>query len=189
MATEKAEIDIPETWDTIKYTNPIYPTYSRGKVGTYSYTNDKYHCYRIIHSSPTYDLMPYRPTGFGFAERNRDYIPLSHVQDRTHVRVKNLPYEKPEMTKIYENAMDTIREKIDCTTEYLRKKKREESETRNIERNYRNLISDLKYETDDLINNFDDAINDVKYNTHQINQLIRNGQEIMRQKRSVRFLF
>lgn len=189
MVAEKAEIEIPETWDTIKYTKPIYPTYSRGKVGTYSYTNDKYHCYRVIHSKPTYDLTPYRPTGFGFAERNQNYIPLSHVQDRTHVRIQKAPYDKSEMTKIYENAMDTIRDKIDCTTEFLRNKNREADEIRKIEGNYRNLVSKLKYETHDMINNTDEMIGDVKYRTHQVNRVIRDGQDLVRQECKVKFLF
>lgn len=185
----QAEIEIPETWDTIKYPKPIYPTYGRGKVGTHSYTNDKYHCYRVIHSSPTYDLTPYRPTGFGFAERNRDYIPLTHVQDRSHVRIRKAPYETSEMTKIYENAMDTIRDKIECTTEYLRKKNREEDEIRKIEGNYRNLVSKLKYETHDMINNTDEMIGDVRYRAHQMNKTIRDGQALMQDERRVRFLF
>lgn len=190
MVVENKELEIPETWDTIKYKNPIYPSYSRGKLGGYAYCNNKYHCYGVIHSKPTYDLTPYRPMGFGFAERNRNYIPLSHVQNRSEPRTVKKLYEKQEMTKIYEEAIDTIRDKIECATEYLRKKNREDNEIRKIEGNYRNLIAMmLKYETKDLINDKDEMIGDVRYRTHKINQMVRNGQDLMAEKQTIKNLF
>jgi hypothetical protein len=185
---EQVEINIPETWDTIKYPKPIYPTYSRGKVGKYVFGHCN-HCYTVTHSSPTYDLTPYRPTGFGFAERNQNYIPLSHVQDRSRPKRPRVYYEKAEITKIYENAIDTIRDKIDCTAEYLRKKNREEDEIRKIEGNYRNLVTKLKYETNDLVNNTDEMIGDVRYRAHLMNKLIRDGQALMTEERTEKILF
>lgn len=189
MVVEKKEIEIPETWDTIKYEKPIFPTYSQGKVGGYGYCNNKYHCYSVQHSKPTYNLTPYRPQGFGFAERNRNYIPLSHVQYRNRPAEKKSRYPKPQMTKIYEDAIDTIRDKIEITTEYLRRKNRENDEIRKIDGNYRNLITKLKYETNDMINDTDEMIGDVRYRTHLMNRMIRDGQELMTEERTIKYLF
>lgn len=66
--------EIPETWDTVKRKNPIHPTCSRGKFGEVLFCNEKYHCYGVKHSTPTYNLMPYQPEGFGYAERAMKYI-------------------------------------------------------------------------------------------------------------------
>lgn len=179
-STKIAESDIPETWDTIKYPKPILPTYSRGKVGKYSFTNHKYHCYTVIHSSPKYDLMPYRPTGFGFAERNRNYIPLTHVQDRTPLPKEKVYYEKPVIDTIYLNALDEIKLNQQLRGVRRMKKEREVDEIRKIEGNYRNLITKLKYEARNMINNTDEMIGDVKYRTHQINRLVRNYNDLMK---------
>lgn len=182
-------LEIPETWDSIKYEKPKYPTYSRGKIGAYAYCNNKYHCYSVVHLKPTYDLTPYRPTGFGFAERNRNYIPLSHVQYRNVPPKPRSFYRKPDMIKIYEDAFDTLRDKINCTTEYLRKKNREENEIRKMNGNFRNFVTKLKYETNNLINDTDEMIGDVRYRTHKVNRMIRDGQELMTKERSVKYLF
>lgn len=189
MVEKKVEIEIPETWDTIKYPKPIYPTYSRGMTGGYAYCNNKYHCYSVVHSKPTYDLTPYRPMGFGYAERSRNYIPLTHVKNRSFPPKEKITYEKSEMTKIYEDAIDTLRDKIECTTEYLRKKNREADEIRKIDENFRNIITKLKYETNDLMNNTDEMIGDVRYRTHQINRMIHEGQAVMTEERNVKYLF
>lgn len=101
------QIEIPETWDIIKYEKPLYPTFSRGKVGTVLYCNNKYHCYSVHHSKPVYDLTPYRPTGFGFAERSMKYIPLTHVQNRFKAK-RLVNNEKSEIKRIYEKSMDAI---------------------------------------------------------------------------------
>lgn len=179
--TAPAEIDIPETWDTIKYSNPIYPTYSRGKVGTYSYCNNKFHCYSVVHSTPTYELMPYRPTGFGFAERNRKYIPLTHVQDRSPAVRENILSRKSKMMRIYESAIDEIKEKQEQRGIRRAKLERTDDEVRKIEGNYRNLITKLRYESKNLINDTDEMIGDVKYRTHQINRKLRDYHDSLSQ--------
>lgn len=102
------EIEIPETWDTIKYEKPIHLTYSRGKTGKVLYCHNKYHCYGVLHEKPFYDLTPYRATGFGFAERSLRYVPLTHIQDRTNPKPQEAFTEKPRMKKIYESSLDSI---------------------------------------------------------------------------------
>lgn len=174
VATASTEIDIPETWDTIKYKNPLYPTYSRGKVGTYSYCNNKFHCYGVIHSKPTYDLMPYRQTGFGYAERNRNYIPLSHVQDRSPRVRENILSRKSKMMRIYEDAIDEIKQRQDRRGTVRMTKERTVDEVRKIEGNYRNLANKLRYESQSLVNDTDEMIGDVKYRTHMINRTLRD---------------
>ncbi|KAG5678763.1 hypothetical protein PVAND_008407 [Polypedilum vanderplanki] len=175
-----SEADIPETWDTIKRKNPIHPTYSRGKIGTYSFSNNKYHCYRVIHSSPTYNLMPYRPTGFGFAERNRKYIPLTHVHDRSGGKKENILSRKSQMMTIYENTINEIKERQELNREHKVKKEREEGEIRKIENNYRKFISKLKYEAGNLSNDTDEMIGDVIYRTHRINRLVRDYKDLLK---------
>jgi hypothetical protein len=173
-STATAEIESFDTWEPIKYKKPIYPTYSRGKVGRSLYCNNKFHCYGVVHSKPTYDLTPYRPTGFGYAERNRKYIPLSHVQDRSNPAVReNILSRKSKMMRIYEDAIDEIKERQQQRCDIRRTKERTDDEIRKITGNYRNLVTKLRYESKNLINDTDEMIGDVKYRTHQINRILR----------------
>lgn len=177
-----SEAEIPETWDTIKYTKPIYPTCSRQRFGTYSYSNNKYHCYRVVHSAPTYNLMPYRPTGFGFAERNSKYIPLTHVQDRSGGKRENILSEKSKMMKVYEKTLDEIKQKQEFRRNFDMKQQREAGEIRTMDGNYRNLVRKLKYETKNLINDTDEMIGECRYRTHQINRTVRDYNDLLSRK-------
>lgn len=182
MVATVAEIEIPETWDTIKYTKPIYPTYSRGKVGSSLYCNNKFHCYGVVHSKPTYNLMPYQPTGFGFAERNRKYIPLTHVQDRSPPGRENILSRKSKMMRIYESAIDEIKQKQEERGGYRAKNVKTDDEVRKIEGNCRRLVTKLTYEAQNLTNDTNELIGDAKYRIHQINKKLRNYNEYVMRK-------
>jgi hypothetical protein len=174
-----SEAEIPETWDVIKRKNPILPTFSRGKVGTYSYSSSKFHCYRVVHSKPTYDLMPYRATGFGFAERNRRYIPLTHVQDRSGGKKENILSRKSQMMTVYHNALDEIRQRQELNRERKAATKSENDVIKRIEGNYRKLLDKLRYEAGNLTNNTDEMIGDVRYRTHRMNRLVRDYKDLL----------
>jgi hypothetical protein len=168
------EIEIPETWDKIKYTKPIYPTYSRGKMGKSLYCNNKFHCYGVVHSNPIYNLTPYKPKGFGFAEKNRSYLPLTHVQDRSHPKPSKTIYEKPRMKQIYENSIDALRANADLGREKFYNNIRRNNE------NCRNFPLKFQYETKNLSNETNEMIGGVKYRTHLINRTLRNYHDSMR---------
>lgn len=73
-----AKLEIPETWDTVKYKRPLYPTFSRGKIGVIVYSNSKYHCYGVRHSEPFSNLTQCRERkGFGFCARSRKCFPFT----------------------------------------------------------------------------------------------------------------
>lgn len=109
VQVQAKQIEIPETWDVIKYEKPNHPTYSRGKTGKALYCNSKYHCYSVLHEKPYYDLTPYRATGFGFAERSLRYVPLTHIQDRSSQKPPKVVHEKPRMKGIYERSFEAIK--------------------------------------------------------------------------------
>lgn len=180
MVQAQAPIDVPETWDTIKYPKPIYPTYSQGKVGGALYCNNKFHCYSVQHSKPVYNLTPYRATGFGFAERSMKYVPLTHIQDRSKPKAPKVINEKTEMKKIYEASIDAIKENSKLRGKQRRRRAEEEVEIRNIERNYNNLVNKMRYEIHDLTNQTEDMIGETRYRTHQVNRLMRDHHYFMR---------
>lgn len=159
----KVPIEVPETWDTIKYEKPVYPTYSRGKVGATLFCNSKYHCYSVHHSKPYYELMPYRATGFGFSERSMKYIPLTHVQNRSKVPPKKVVYEISEMDKIYNRMrMNCVRQEMD------------EKSISNIEKSNKN------HEFKDSRNKIDEFIGETRYRTHLMDRMVRDNQDMMR---------
>jgi hypothetical protein len=106
---KQAEIEIPETWDTIKYEKPINPTCSRGMFGSTLYNNNKYHCYGVLHIKPHYDLTPYRATGYGFGEKSLRYMPLTHVHDRTKPKPLRPVNKKSKTKEAYEIALEHFR--------------------------------------------------------------------------------
>lgn len=175
----KAEIEIPETWDTVKYEKPIFPTYSQGKIGQALYTTGKYHCYNVQHSKPIYNLTPYRATGFGFAERNMKYIPLTHVQDRSTPKPLKTVNEKSEMKKIYEASIDDVKMKSKLRRRDRLRQELEAVEIRNVERNYGNLVDKMRCEIHNLNNKTDEMIGEARYRTHLINRTLRNHQDLM----------
>ena len=105
---EKNLIQVPETWDSVKYQNPIYPTYSRGKFGKPLYYNNKYHCYSVEHSKPFYDVTAYQAPGLGFAERNAKYVPLTHIHDRTTPKPLKFSYHGSQIQQIYNSSLASI---------------------------------------------------------------------------------
>ena len=156
----QAQVEVPETWDTIKHEKPIYPTFSRGKVGTALYCNNKYHCYSVHHSKPVHDVMPYRATGFGFAERSMKYIPLTYIQDRNKPASLSEVNEKSEIKKIYEKSIDLIKSKVDRRNCHQLSSQIEVKETNNCELR-RNLHNERPN----------------SYRLHQVNKTVRNQQE------------
>jgi hypothetical protein len=178
----RAEIEIPETWDTIKYEKPIFPTTSRGKYGSTLYNNNKYHCYSVLHIKPFYNLTPYRATGFGYAERNSKYIPLSHVVDRSKSSQKppKLFNYKSTMRRIYEREIDRVKYNAEIRNENRERRERFEVEDRNIEQSYRTLVSKMHQEVYNLDNKASEMIGDARYRTHVINRLLRDSDDSMR---------
>jgi hypothetical protein len=168
-----AQDDIPETWDTIKYEKPIFPTVSRGKNGSAVYVNNKYHCYSVLHIKPVHNLTPYRATGFGFGERSMKYIPLTHVQNRSKPKPPNIVNEKSEMKKIYETSIDTVKSNIRLRYKDRLQKELDETEIRNVERQNSNLVNKMKYEIHNMSNKTGEMIGDVRYRTHCINRVLR----------------
>lgn len=158
----QAQVEIPETWDTIKYEKPLYPTFSRGKVGRTLYCNEKYHCYSVLHLKPKYDLTPYRATGFGFGERSMKYIPLTHVQDRSKPKPPKPINEKSEMKQIYERSIDEIKQKCERRNDNLFTISR-----------YNEQDSSARYEIQESTTKTDA---DTRYRTHQINRIVWNYQ-------------
>lgn len=159
------EDEIPITFDTIKHKNPLYPTYSRGKVGKALYNNNKYQCYGVAHFKPVYDVMPYRATGFGFGERSLNYIPLTHVHDRSKTIVPRDIYEKTEIKKIYDSAIDVIKDSIAKRDGINSKPKKQ---LRIVEKDYSNTRNG--------------ATGDARYRAHSINRVLYDAQEIMQSK-------
>lgn len=141
----RAEIpEVPDTWDTIKYPKPIYPTYSRGKFGDALYCNSKYHCYSVQHSKPTYNLTPYRPTGFGYAERAMKYVPLTHVQDRTKPKTPKYINTKSEIRKIYEDGIDAVKHNANLRHERRTREAKARAEIREIELQYSGIFNKIE---------------------------------------------
>jgi hypothetical protein len=174
MVDGKAEIEIPETWDTVKYEKPIYPTVSRGKNGSTLYNNNKYHCYGVLHIKPVHNLTPYRPTGFGFAERNMKYIPLTHVQDRSKPKPPAVVNEKSEIKKIYENSIDAVKQNCKLRRRDRLRMELDAVEIRNVERKYGNLVNKMKYEIHNLRNKTKEMIGTSRYHTHVVNRVLRD---------------
>ena len=175
----KSMDEVPEPEEPIRYVKPIFPTYSRGCVGSVGYNNNKYHCYGVVHSKPVYNFTPYRATGFGYADRNRSYIPLTHVVDRSRPKPKKLVNEKSVIKLIYENGMDLVKANAARREAERLRWDVEDAEIRNIERNYSDLISKMRYEIHDLTNNTDEMIGDTRYRAHQINRLVRDNHDLM----------
>jgi hypothetical protein len=158
----QAEIEIPETWDTVKYEKPIYPTCSRGKFGQALYCNNKYHCYGVQHELPFYNLTPYRPTGFGFGEKSLRYVPLTHIVDRTTPPSLKPAQVKYEARIIYESAMDTLRFK----------------RLARDDRHVRKIVGDVRERNSKNWRLLADAIvGQTRYRTHKINQLVAHYHE------------
>jgi hypothetical protein len=159
--------EIPETWDTIKHIKPIYPTCSQQKFGGVSYNNDKYRCYSVKHSKPTYNLMPYQPEGFGYGERAMKYVPLSHVQNniRPASSLTKRLRDKSFMRQVYENSIDAIKKKQGRLIE--------ESQTTSSRRQDR-LRDKFRYELGNLKNKTDEFIGDTKYRIFKINRTIQS---------------
>lgn len=174
MVDVKAEIEIPDTWDTVRYEKPIYPTVSRGMNGKTLYVNNKYHCYSVLHIKPVHNLTPYRATGFGFAERSMKYIPLTHVQDRSKPKPTKIVNEKSEMKKIYENSIDAVKQNIKLRRRDRLRMELDAVEIRNVEREYSNLVNKMKYEINNLSNTTGEMIGDARYHTHTINRVLRD---------------
>lgn len=168
-------IEVPETWDTIKHEKPIYPTRSRGMVGTALYCNNKYHCYSVQHAKPTYNLMPYRATGFGYAERAMKYVPLTHVQDRSKPKQKKIVNEKSEIKKIYEASMDEIKLNAELRNQHsireAKEKVRALKET-NCETHSRNVFGNLHHELQRLENKTEERIGKMHHRVLQMNRVI-----------------
>lgn len=179
VQTDLDLIEVPETWDTIKYEKPIYPTYSRGCVGGALYCNNKYHCYSVNHSKPYYDLMPYRATGFGFGERSMKYIPLTHVQNRSKEPQPKVVNEKSEMKKIYEASMDEIKINSNIRMENQLRREHEEKEIKNVEDHYKSLVNKMRGEIYELTNKTEEMIGETRYRTHLINRTVRDNQDLM----------
>ena len=174
MVDVKTEIKIPDTWDTVRYEKPIYPTVSRGMNGKALYVNNKYHCYSVLHIKPVHNLTPYRATGFGFAERSMKYIPLTHVQDRSKPKPSKIVNEKSEMKKIYENSIDAVKQNIKLRRKDRLRMEMDAVEIRNVEREYSNLVNKMKYEINNLSNTTGEMIGDARYHTHSINRVLRD---------------
>lgn len=154
------QIEVPETWDTIKRPKPIYPTYSRGKFGGALYTNSKYHCYGGNHSKPFYELMPYRAKGFAYGERSMKYIPLTHVQDRSKPKPPKVVNEKSEMKGIYEASIDKIKSRS-----------RRENECQNIQNQTGSFRKRFNFPRNLVA---DEIIGSTRYRTHVINQVVKH---------------
>lgn len=169
-----AQVDIPETWDTIKYEKPIFPTVSRGMNGRVLYVNNKYHCYSVLHIKPVHNLTPYRATGFGFGERSMKYIPLTHVQDRSKPKPPKVVNEKSEMKKIYENSIDKVKANIKLRYKQRMQKELDQIEINNVEREYSSLVNKMKYEIHNMSNKTSEMIGDARYRTHSINRVLRD---------------
>lgn len=168
----QAQIEVPETWDTIKYEKPLYPTCSRGMFGKPLYVNNKYHCYSVYHSKPTYDLTPYRATGFGYAARAMKYIPLTHVQDRSNPKPQKVINKKSEIKKIYEASIDSIKLNAELRNENILREARDQAVARSDERNYDTLVRKMQYDIHSLTNKTEEMIGGARFRTHQINRLI-----------------
>lgn len=155
--------EIPETWDTVKRKNPIHPTCSRGKFGEVQFCNEKYHCYGVKHSTPTYNLMPYQPEGFGYAERAMKYIPLEHVHNRGRPSppTKRL-LDKYFMREVYENSIDAIRRKRDKVAV-------SEPSIRETDR----LRDKFRYKLANLKNKTNEFIGETRYRCYSINKTVR----------------
>lgn len=168
------EIEVPETWDTIKYTNPLYPTTSRGKFGKALYVNNKYHCYSVQHSKPKFELMPYRATGFGFAERNMNYIPLTHVQDRSKPKPPEFKYDKPEIQKIYEAGIDAVKLKLsaELRNDHQQKCETTVKETRNFERNQTQLVHKMQHDIETLRMKTDNMIRRNRHRWYRVHRVL-----------------
>lgn len=171
--------EVPEPEEPIRYVKPIFPTYSRGCVGRVDYNNNKYHCYGVVHSKPVYNSTPYRATGFGYADRNRSYIPLSHVVDRSRPKPQKLVNEKSMIKLIYENGMDLVKANAARREAERLRFDVEDAEIRNIERNYSDLISKMRYEIHDLTNSTEEMLGETRYRAHQINRLVRDNHDLM----------
>lgn len=149
--------EIPETWDTIKHSKPVYPTYSSGKFGKALYCNDKYHCYSVLHIKPFYELMPYRATGFGFGERSLRYLPLSHVSNTSKPKSLKVKHVIPGMQQTYNQNLDSIKSKRDVKE--LPQQKMFQSQVQ--ERNSQNFTM-LAY----------GAVGESRYRSHVINRTL-----------------
>lgn len=132
--------EVPETWDTIKYEKPIFPTCGRGVFGGALYCNNKYHCYSVQHSKPSYNLTPYRPTGFGYAARAMKYIPLTHVTDRTTPKKPKYTNEKSKIRQVYEDGIDNVK----LNAEIRNERKKARAEIREIELKYGGIFNKIE---------------------------------------------
>lgn len=136
--------EVPDTWDTIKYTKPIFPTYSQGKFGGALYCNSKYHCYSVQHSKPTYDLTPYRAPGFGYAARSMKYVPLTHIQDRTKPKTPKDVNEKSRIRKIYEDGIDEVKLNAELRNERRIQEAKAKAEMRELELKYGGIFNKIE---------------------------------------------
>lgn len=157
IAMKQAEIEIPETWDTVKYEKPIRPTCSQGKFGSTLYNNNKYHCYGVLHIKPHYNLTPYRATGYGYGEKSLRYMPLTHVHDRTKPPPQRRVNIQSEAKQAYEIALDHFRARYRIEDPAPRKIHDSTIRERNC-RDFRLLA--------------DGIVGQTRYRTHKVNLMV-----------------
>lgn len=173
------EEEIPETWNTVKYEKPVYPTYSRGKVGGALYCNNKYHCYSVNHSKPYYELTPYRATGFGFSQRSMKYIPLTHVQNRSKLPPIKIVNEKSEMQRIYEKSINEVKLNAKHRHDSQYRKENDKIVNRHLEPCNKTLKLKLHSEIHNLMNKTEEMIGETRYRTYLINRIVRDNHDSM----------
>lgn len=169
----KKELEIPETWDIIKYEKPIHPTCSRGVFGKAVYDNCKNHCYGVNHLKPFYVLTPYQAPGLGYAAKNSNYIPLTHVKDRSKPKLPEFKYGAYGMKKIYDANIAAVK-----SIKRVKARGFEEDS-----RTFETSRGDVKAEAYDFKKEREtkrqEASGYERYNVHVINRTLRNHRDML----------